>query len=53
MTEKEHISKLLPFLTAKEGEEIKLTVEDGNVVYYSWNDSVWIPMPDWKEEVIE
>ena len=53
MTDKEHISKLLPFLTAKEWEEINIKVEDGNVVYSSGNDSVGIPLPDWQPVTIE
>ncbi len=52
MTDTEHISKLLPFLTAKEGEEITIKVEDWNVVYSSWNDSVGVPMPDGKQEPV-
>ena len=48
MTDQEHISKLLPFLTAKEGEEITIKVENWNVVYSSGNDSLWVPIPDWE-----
>lgn len=51
MTDTEHISKLLPFLTAKEGETITIQVEKDNVVYSSGNDSVGIPMPDGKEDI--
>lgn len=53
MTDTEHISKLLSFLTAKEGEEINIKVEDWNVVYSSGNDSVGVPIPDGITEVIE
>lgn len=52
MTDQEHVQKLAELLPTLNWQTVIITVENGNVVYSSGNNSVGIPLPDWQPDVL-